>query len=135
MLGADLPDPVGGSDASDARWLPVASVRPKELAFDHAQILADGIERARAKLEYTALATAFVGARFTVGELRRVYEAVWGRPLDPANFQRKVTGTPGFLEPVPGRLSAGRGRPARLYRAGSSNELHPPLRRPNHRKG
>lgn len=127
-LGADLPDPVGGSDASDARWVPVADV-PAELAFDHATILADGIERARSKLEYTATATAFVGHEFTVAELRRVYEAVWGVELDPGNFQRKVTGVPGFLEAVPGQFSSGRGRPAQIYRAGSTTELSPPLRR------
>ena len=33
-------------------------------------------------------------------QLRRVYEAVWRRTLDPRNFQRKVTSTPGFLEPT-----------------------------------
>lgn len=129
VLGADLPDPVAGSDAAAARWLSVAEVDRGRLAFDHAQILSDGVERARAKLEYTALATAFVGVEFTVGELRRVYEAVWGEPVDPANFQRKVTGTEGFLSPLPGRWSTGRGRPAQLYRAGPTAELHPPLRR------
>jgi 8-oxo-dGTP diphosphatase len=129
VLGADLPDPVAGSDASAARWVAVDDLRTVELAFDHTRILADGLERARAKLEYTALATAFVGAEFTVSELRAVYEAVWNEELDPANFQRKVTRTPGFLHPVPGRVSTGRGRPAQLYRAGPTHELFPPLRR------
>ena len=67
------------------------------LAFDHAPILADGVERARAKLEYTPLAAAFCPPEFTVAELRRVYEAVWGTALDPRNFHRKVTRTQGFL--------------------------------------
>ena len=56
--------------------------------------------RARAKLEYSALATAFCPTQFTVGELRAVYEAVWSAKLDPRNFHRKVTGTPGFLIPT-----------------------------------
>lgn len=129
VLGADLPDPVAGSDAAAARWVAVEEVDPSALAFDHDQILANGVERARAKLEYTSLATAFVGGEFTVSELRAVYEAVWGTTLDPANFQRKVTGTPGFLTPVPGRFSSGRGRPAQLYRAGDVAELHPPIKR------
>lgn len=129
VLGADLPDPVGGTDAAEARWVPVAELAGLQLAFDHDVILADGLERARSKLEYTSLATAFVGDEFTIAELRGVYEAIWGVELDPANFQRKVTGMAGFLEPVPGKFATGRGRPAQVFRAGPGRELYPPLRR------
>ncbi len=94
--------PVAGSDAAAANWLPVVGLLddPDRLAFDHDQILNDGLERARSKLEYSPLATAFCPTEFTVNELRQVYEAVWGTELDPRNFHRKVTGTPGFVEPV-----------------------------------
>jgi 8-oxo-dGTP diphosphatase len=124
----DLPAPCAGSDASHAAWRPVDEVR--RLAFDHERILADGLERARAKLEYTPLATAFCAPEFTVAELRAVYETVWAAPLDPRNFHRKATTTEGFLDPT-GRSTAGeRGRPAQLYRRGRASVLHPPLLRP-----
>jgi 8-oxo-dGTP diphosphatase len=111
-----------GSDAASAAWHPVASVLPADgdasvLAFDHARIVADGVERARSKLEYSSLATAFCGPEFTVSELRRVYEAVWGVRLDPRNFSRKATGTPGLLEDTGRTTTGGTGRPAALYRA------------------
>ena len=48
------------------------------------------IEWARERLESTTLATAFCTEPFTLPELRRVYEAVWGATIDPRNFQRKV---------------------------------------------
>ncbi len=110
-----------GSDAGGAAWHPVEPLLGDGpgagLAFDHARILADGVERARAKLEYSALATAFCPPEFTVADLRRVYEAVWGVRLDPRNFSRKATTTAGFLEDTGRTTSGGAGRPAALYRA------------------
>ncbi|MFE9705520.1 NUDIX domain-containing protein [Streptomyces sp. NPDC005930] len=123
------PEPHGGGDAAEARWLPYE--RAEGLAFDHDRILADARERVGAKLEYTCLATAFCPDEFTLGELQQVYETVWGTALDRPNFRRKVLATPGFVEPVPGaaRLTSGRGKPAAVYRAGPATALHPPLLR------
>ena len=112
--------------------MPVSEVDGPALAFDHDQVLAAGVERARAKLEYTPLAAAFVGETFTVADLRRVYEAVWGGGLDPRNFHRKVTGTPGFLVPLgrPAPVGPEGGRPAALFRRGGATALRPAMLRP-----
>ncbi|GIE88478.1 NUDIX hydrolase [Actinoplanes regularis] len=123
----DLPAPVAGSDAAHAEWRPVDE---PELAFDHDRILADGVERARAKLEYTPLATAFCAREFTVADLRGVYETVWRTKLDPRNFHRKVTTAEGFVEPTGHSVTRDRGRPAQLFRRGPATLLHPPLLRP-----
>jgi 8-oxo-dGTP diphosphatase len=125
----DPPEPRAGTDAAEARWVPYDAA--VDLAFDHDRILADARDRVGAKLEYTCLATAFCPDEFTLGELRQVYETVWGTALDRPNFRRKVLATPGFVEPVPGaaRLTGGRGKPAALYRAGPATTLHPPLLR------
>lgn len=129
----DPPEPHGGGDAAQARWLPHDGGQAHgTLAFDHDRILADARERVGAKLEYTCLATSFCPPEFTLGELQQVYETVWGTALDRPNFRRKVLATPGFVEPAPGgaRLTGGRGKPAALYRAGGAKALHPPLLRP-----
>lgn len=129
-LGPDLPDPVAGSDAAAARWVDVAALDlARGLAFDHGRILGDGLERARAKLEYTPLATTFCPQPFTVAELRRVYEVVWGNELDPRNFHRKVTGAAGFLVPTGETTTRNGGRPAQLYRRGPATALMPPMMR------
>ncbi|MFC5909073.1 NUDIX hydrolase [Streptacidiphilus monticola] len=135
-LAPDLPTPRPGLDVNSVRWAPVEELLGEKkgdqgLAFDHEQILADGVERARSKIEYSALATAFCPEEFTVGELRRIYEAVWGTPLDPRNFHRKVTGTPGFLLPTGGTTTRQGGRPAQLFRAGGATVLNPPMLRPD----
>ena len=114
-----------------AMWLPVESVG--RLAFDHAMILTDGLERARAKLEYTSLATSFLKEEFTMAELRGVYAAVWGSEPHPANFHRKVLSTKGFVVDAGTLTSTGGqrgGRRSRLYRAGEATQLMPPLTRP-----
>lgn len=125
-LAAQLGNLEAGSDARGARWSPVDTL--PHLAFDHDVVAATGLERARAKLEYTTIATRFCPSRFTMGELRRVYEATWGCSLDPRNFSRKVLGSPGFVL-EDGRRTGGRGRPATLYRAGLAETLYPPIMR------
>ncbi len=127
----DLPEPVGGDDAADAQWRRVTWLlaRRDRLAFDHREIMRDGVERARARLEYSAIGTSFCPPRFTIAELRRVYEVVWGISLDAGNFHRKVTGVPGFVESTGKKASPRTGRPAELYRRGPNDVLHPPLTR------
>lgn len=131
-LAPDLPVPMAGSDAAAAEWAAVEPLLadPRALAFDHHRILSDGVERARSKLEYTPLAAAFCPPEFTVAELRRVYEIVWGTALDPRNFHRKVTGTPGFLVATGATTTRDGGRPAQLFRPGRVALLHPPMLRP-----
>jgi 8-oxo-dGTP diphosphatase len=142
LLAPDFPVLAAGSDAENAAWYPVTKVQSGELelAFDHAKILDDALERAKSKLEYSPLGAAFCGVEFTIAQLRAVYEAVWGTRLDPRNFHRKATETPGFLEDT-GRMTAGdAGRPAALFRlapearptAGHPTRavLNPPLMRP-----
>jgi len=148
----EMPEATPGTDAADAQWVPVSALglsptggpvtqRPvtqrsgttRPLAFDHAQILADGVERARAKLEYTPLATAFVREPFTISELREVYETVWAEKLHAGNFHRKVLSVPGFVESTGDQTESGgpRGGPrAKLYRRGDATLLHPALLRP-----
>ena len=126
-----------GGDAAGALWHPVdALLAPTSpLAFDHAEILADGVERARSKIEYSPLATSFCGPEFTITQLRTTYEAIWGSALDPRNFHRKATKTASFIEPTGGTVREGAGRPAALYRLvpgvdATAFVLDPPLRRP-----
>ena len=85
-LAPEMPLPRAGTDAAEAHWVPVGGCprRPRPGVRPSAQILADGVERARAKLEYTPLAAAFCPPEFTIAQLRRVYEIVWGTTSRPA---------------------------------------------------
>jgi 8-oxo-dGTP diphosphatase len=152
-----LPSPNAGTDAANAIWQPVMNLSsgqskasppsetvglspgPKshdavssvmlELAFDHYTIAADAIEYARGKLEQTNIATAFCPPEFTIGDLRHVYELVWGYTLDERNFSRKVLKTENFLEETGGYRGGQPGRPAKLYRKGCATKLRPAMLR------
>ena len=60
-----------------------------------------------------------MGPEFTLTELRRIYEVVWGAEFDAGNFQRKMRKTEDFVVAT-GRTRpspVGRGRPAATFRA------------------
>jgi len=134
-IAPDLGDAVGGSDAAAADWYDVEPLVEtlvedgRALAFDHVEILEEGVNRARNKLEYSPLATDFCPPEFTIGDLRRVYEVIWGIRLDSANFHRKVRNAEGFVAKTSGTAERRRGRPAQLYRRGEAKRIHPPLNR------
>lgn len=123
-----------GTDAAEAQLHRVADVLAGrvELAFDHLQIVSDAIAQVRTDLEVTGIATAFVGDTFTLAELRAVYEAVWGVPLDGANFRRSVAAEPGWVVPTGRRARSGvaGGKPAELFTAGAAWTRGGPIRRP-----
>ncbi|GAA1676846.1 NUDIX hydrolase [Glycomyces endophyticus] len=130
---AMIPDPPvarPGGDAAATQWLPVEQALESALAFDHRVILHDAVERARRSLDQSTAAVSFCRKEFTVSELRRVYETVWGGKLDPGNFHRKVTRIEGFIERTGRTTTRDGGRPAALYTAGARKWLPPSIPRP-----
>ena len=93
--------------------------------FDHAEIIAAAVERLRGKLDWSMLAFALLGERFTLFELQRVHEMILGRSLNKPHFRKKM-----LTQPLPdgrrliatGDFARGRHRPAELYQLG---EQHP----------
>ena len=124
---------VAGTDAAAASLIPVSDALSGkiELAFDHERILRDAVERVSVDLDLRGIATAFVGPKFTLAELRAVYEAVWGVHLDGANFRRGVVTEDGWVIPTGRRARPGAsgGKPAELYRAGRMWKYGSPIRR------
>jgi 8-oxo-dGTP diphosphatase len=93
------------------------------LAFDHRQIIEYALWRLRNKVEYGSIAHRLLGERFTLAQVREVYEAVLDKELDPANFRRTLRSTPD-IEETDEFLAGGKHRPPRLYRYTGST-THP----------
>lgn len=135
-IAPNLPEAAGGTDAHRAAWVEVEASLWSDsdrLAFDHGVILKQALERTRRLLEHTTVAADFCGKVFTISELRRVYEAVWGIALNPQNFQRKIRSTKGFLVDTGKKRAKYAGRPAELFRVGTARILYPPMLRPSQR--
>jgi 8-oxo-dGTP diphosphatase len=138
-VGRDVAELVAGSDAAEARLWRVADVvdGTLPLAFDHHRIVTDALDYAAERLQASDLATAFVGPEFTLTELRSVYEAVWGEPLDAANFRRSLAldSSMSYAEPLGLTAEPGPegGRPPERYRATASWTAGSPVKRPRRR--
>lgn len=97
-------------------WFPAGGAEEQEaLAFDHTEIVRYALWRLRNKVAYGSIAHRLLGDRFTLAQVREVYEAVLGREIDPANFRRHLRGATD-IEPTDDYLHGGKHRPPRLYR-------------------
>lgn len=96
----------GASDTSNG---------PIHLAFDHARIIGRAYRRLVAHLDDPLRDTAFelVPPRFTLAELRRVYEVILGRKVPPAMLKRHLVDR-GLVVPASTKLT--KRAAAQLYR-------------------
>jgi 8-oxo-dGTP diphosphatase len=101
----------------DPSWHPVDALPP--LALDHDLIVDDGLWRLRARVAdkpwFVRVGGGLLPERFTLAQAQRLYEALRGEPVDPANFRRDIKAT-GLLADTGEQRSEGPGRPGRVYR-------------------
>lgn len=111
-----------GHGAADARLVSLQEAMGLELAFDHNEILAKGMERLRGKGSYSSLAGHLLPEKFTLSELQKVYETILSHKLNKAAFRKKITEA-GFTIPCDGEMKTGPNRPAQLYQLANSAGL------------
>ena len=130
------PHSAPSTDAIDAKYIKVSdifekNIENKVLAFDHNQILIDAISFLVNKLAFEPIALDFCDEKFTIGDVRGVYESFWKvhhgiEKIELGNFQNKLlkqideNGDP-IIVPLPDkpenrRSQEGRGAPALLYK-------------------
>lgn len=98
----------------DTAWHPISNL--PEMAFDHRVVVEHARTRLAAKLSYTNIAFALAPDEFSVSELREIYCAALGYPVDATNLQR-VLSRRGVITATGHTARSGRtgGRPAALY--------------------
>lgn len=82
---------------SDAQWVPVSKLSDYELAFDHAKIISIALQRLTNKVNYSTLPMHFLGEKFTLPLLQKIYEVILGEPQEKSKFREKILAT-GMIE-------------------------------------
>ncbi len=100
-------------ESANVKWFRADKL--EQLAFDHNEIVNYALWRLRNKMTYGTIAHHLLGEKFTLAQVREVYEAVLDRTLDPANFRRQLTADR-QIEATGEYLQGGKHRPPRLYR-------------------
>lgn len=100
-------------ESENVKWFRADGLQT--LAFDHNEIVDYALWRLRNKMAYGSIAHHLLGEKFTLAQVRGVYEAVLNRSVDPANFRRQLKQT-AHIEPTDEFLQGGKHRPPRLYR-------------------
>lgn len=95
-----------------AAWFPVSEL--PTLAYDHKQILETGLERLKNKIKYTNLIYTLMPKTFTLTELQKAYETIWGKMLDKRNFRKKMIAM-NLVKPTEEIQTGTAHRPAQLY--------------------
>ncbi len=70
----------------------VIKLRDRDLLYDHAQMIGTALDRMAGKIDYTEIGFRFLNntERFTLTELRLIYDAVKGTNSDVGNFRRFI---------------------------------------------
>ncbi|MDQ3696403.1 MAG: hypothetical protein M3373_00035 [Gemmatimonadota bacterium] len=103
----------GGIAAKGGEWRPVERLPP--LATRQRAMVNDALVMLRDRIEIAPVAFHLLPRAFTLSQLQEVYELLLGRALHKASFRRALQGAR-LVRPLDEWRSAGRGRPARLYR-------------------
>jgi 8-oxo-dGTP diphosphatase len=98
---------------TDLMWAS-ADHLPK-LAFDHKEIVQYGVQRLRAKANYSNIVYGLMPRQFSLSELQKIYEIILNHKLDKRNFRKRILAT-GLLQETGKKDAAGAHRPAMLYK-------------------
>jgi 8-oxo-dGTP diphosphatase len=115
LLPLDQVPAIPGRKTEAIAWRDAAAPG-RGLAFDHAEHVAEALERLRDKVDGRALPLHLMPERFTLTDLQQTVERILGRPLEKSAFRRRIRDDPS-LEPIDGEFRGGQQRPAQLYRA------------------
>ena len=103
-----------GLEEHQAEWVALPDI--KALAFDHNLIIREAMTFIRQYVDANPSALFdLLPRKFTALQLRRLYELVYGKPMDVRNFHKKIA-LMGYVTPLDEKEQGVAHRAARYYR-------------------
>jgi hypothetical protein len=100
-------------ESHHASWVEMSQLPP--LIFDHQEMVAQARNRMKQEATFKPIGFNLLPERFTLTQLQKLYEAIYGEPIDKRNFRKRVA-VMEFIEMTDeiDKVSSRRG--ARLFR-------------------
>ncbi len=76
------------TESFDAHWVSIKEVPP--LIFDHSEMLELALSKLRLKATYDLIGKHFLPEKFTLTQMRNLYEEIFQKEFEPSNFRKKV---------------------------------------------
>lgn len=84
------------SDGTYAEWVDVSECKNLNLAFDHKDIIRDALENIKMMIKSEPhLLFELVPKKFTLLQVRALYDSIYGIKSDAANFRKFIFSIPG----------------------------------------
>ena len=103
----------GGFYMEECRWCEITEV--PVLMFDHNEMINKALQALRIHLAHFPISDKLLPEKFTLPELRTLYETILGRELDDRNFSKKFMNA-GLIEKLTETRQTKGHRPPFLYR-------------------
>lgn len=103
---------VSTHEHEETSWFDINKI--PELYADHEEIIYTAISSIRKQIGFIPVGYELLPEKFTMPELRCIYEVLLGRELDRRNFQRKML-TIGYISPLNEKRKAGAHKAPNLY--------------------
>ena len=104
---------ISTEDALGVKWFKLSEL-PKNIAFDHKDIIKKAKERMINKIRYTKVGFELAGREFTIKQIVNIFESVTGKKLDQSNVRKKMNKL-GLLNSTDKLFKDGPGRPSPVF--------------------
>lgn len=100
-------------NTSNADWFAIDNI--PSLAYDHNEILQDGLKFLKEKIASTDILKALFPNGFTLPEIQKTYESILGTSFDRRNFRKKLLSLDLIVDTGKTKIFEGT-KPAKIYK-------------------